>query len=92
VTITTHAVCVAVDVSQLSLKGGATVTEQLAISYNGAEYAEPATPVDTAALHEYCGAVPDGATNVFWQLLTTSGGDKPTSQALVTQTLSSVTL
>ena len=93
----TGQVCVAIAVTHLSLQGAGEVQEQLNLSYNGAQQA-PLTWLVTDTGHKtYCGTLPAGATNVWWQLTTfvgvpmpaptTDKGHRHLGGAKVTQTL-----
>jgi hypothetical protein len=84
-------ICVQMDVSELRLKGGGEVQEQLSLSYNGVTHAPLTWSVTSTGLQDpYCASVPAGATNVWWQLTTLAGGSKPASQARISQTAVSV--
>ncbi|MGE5744143.1 MAG: hypothetical protein ACM368_09420 [Gemmatimonadota bacterium] len=88
----TSQICVSVSVTQSSTRGLGEVQEQLRLSYNGAAQAPLITAVTATGEQSYCGAIPSGATNVFWQLITLVGGDKPMSQAHIEATLLGVTV
>jgi hypothetical protein len=88
----TSRVCVTISVTQLSLKGLGGVQEELVLSYNGVQQAPLTSSVTATGDKANCGAVPAGATNVWWQLLTWAGGKKAMSQAHVVQTLFSLSV
>jgi hypothetical protein len=78
-------ICIAVDVAHLKVRDGA-VDEQLILSYDGVQH-EPLTwsVTATGVQPAYCGSVPEGATNVWWQLITLASGAKARlSEKLVT--------
>jgi hypothetical protein len=94
---TPNQICVHADVTQLSLKGAGYVTQQLFLSYDGSQYpiGSPQRIMSTttnSSPFSYCGSVPAGATNVWWQLVTIAGGDKPSSQVAVSTTLVGVSV
>jgi hypothetical protein len=94
---TPNQICAHADVTQLSLKGGGYVTQQLFLSYDGLQYpiGSPQRITSTttnSSPFSYCGSVPAGATNVWWQLVTVAGGDKPSSQVSVSTTLVGVSV
>lgn len=75
--IVTSEICIAISVTHLSLQGGGEVQEQLHLSYNGAPQAPLTWLVTTTGRKTYCGPVPAGATNVWWQLITIVGVPMP---------------
>jgi hypothetical protein len=94
---TPNQICAYTNVTQLSLKGGGYVTQQLFLSYNGAEYPigsprQITSTTNNSSALSYCGNVPAGATNVWWQLITIAGGLKPSSQVSVSATLIGVSV
>jgi hypothetical protein len=78
-------ICVAVVVDHLKVKGGA-VDEQLILSYDGVQHDPLTWSVTTTGVQPaYCGSVPEGSTNVWWQLITLASGAKAhLSEKLVT--------
>ena len=90
VSVTSGNICVTVDVTQADLRGLGAVEQDLNLSYNGAQQAPLTSQVTSTGSQTYCGAVPSGATNVFWELITSAGGSKPTAQARIEETLTGV--
>ncbi len=88
VDVSDGAICVTVRVVTLTLTRGATSEQHLDLSYNFAPHTLVFPTVRGTST--YCGPIPAGATNVFWQLLTTAGGSSPASRAHVRETLISV--
>jgi hypothetical protein len=78
-------ICVAVVITDLKVKSGV-VDEQLILSYDGVQHDPLTWSVTTNGIQPaYCGSVPVGATNVWWQLVTLASGAKVrVSQTLVT--------
>jgi hypothetical protein len=69
----TTGVCITISVTHLSLQGVGEVQEQLLLSYNGAPQAPLTWAVTATGIKTYCGTVPEGATNVWWSLVTVAG-------------------
>jgi len=88
----TSQICVAISVTELSVKGLGGVQEQLVLSYNGIPQNPLTSSVTATGELTSCGAVPAGATNVFWQLITIAGGDKPASRVGASQTFRGVSI
>jgi hypothetical protein len=70
-------ICIAINVTSLKVKGIGAVEEQLILSHDGVQD-DPLTWSVTATGMQpaYCGSVPAGATNVWWQLISLAGGSK----------------
>jgi len=85
ISVSATRICVAVVVAHLKVKGG-TVDEQLILSYDGVQHDPlPWSVTTTGVQPAYCGDVPVGATNVWWQLITLASGAKVhVSQTIVT--------
>jgi hypothetical protein len=83
-------ICIGLNVTELKVKKGGAVEEQLILSWGGVQQ-EPLTwPVTTKGVQPaYCGNVPTGAENVWWQLISLAGGAKP-SHVRVSETLVTV--
>jgi hypothetical protein len=86
----TSEICVDISVTQVSLRGSGLVQEQLRLSYNGAQQGPITWSVTTTGNKTYCGAIPAGATNVWWQLITLANANKPVGEARVSETLLAV--
>jgi hypothetical protein len=77
ITVTATRICVAINVTSLKVKGIGAVEQQLILSHDGVQedaltWSVTATGIQPA----YCGTVPTGATNVWWQLISLAGGSK----------------
>jgi hypothetical protein len=84
--VTATRICLDINVTALKLKRGSAVEEQLILSYDGVQHDPITWSVTTQGIQPaYCADVPDGATNVWWQLISLAGGSKAhVSQTLVT--------
>ena len=86
-------VCISLAVGQLDIKRSGYVQQHLLISYNGSSQLDLVSSVlSTGTQPSYCAFLPAGANNVWWQLVTVVGGDKPSSQMKFAQTLLQVTV
>lgn len=85
----TSRICVSVSVTDLRLTQNGAVEHMLGISYNGATQSLEVWSVSSAGDKQYCGTVPPGATNIWWQLLTLAGGADP-GRAHVTESITGV--
>jgi hypothetical protein len=74
-------ICVQTEIMRQRLQGSAFTTQQLVLSYNGAVHPQALNIGDGIGSHEYCGAVPADATNVYWQMLSTVVASEPCSRA-----------
>jgi hypothetical protein len=88
----TSQICVTISVTDLSLKGLGAVKQQLGLSYTGAPQTLFTSSVTATGNQTYCGTVPTGATNVWWQLATLAGGSKAASQAKISVRLVGVSI
>ena len=78
-------ICVTVRVTNFTAKGGATSEQRLDLSYDFTPH--PQVFPTTKGTSRLCGAVPTGAKNVFWQLLTTVEATGGGSRARLKETL-----
>jgi hypothetical protein len=79
-------ICLGINVTALKLKRDSAVEEQLILSYDGVQQDPITWSMTTKGIQPaYCANVPDGATNVWWQLVSLASGSKArVSQTLVT--------
>jgi len=89
----TTGICVTVNVSQLALRGHATAEQTMQLSYdsNGIVIRNLVWGAGKG-VQQYCGSVPVGSSNIWWELLTTVGGSSSTGHGSLTQTITGVTL
>jgi len=80
-------VCIEINVDYVSLAGGASAEHRLRVSGNGLQ-SVVAWPVASAGTEWRCVTVPAGATEVWWQLVTSVSADKSWSSGFIRQRLS----
>jgi hypothetical protein len=85
-------ICVQVSVTRLSLVQAGGVQEDFTVYWNYARQEHSLVSVTATGNLTLCGAVPAGVVNVGWQLITLATASSPESKALVSETLTDVSV